>query len=120
MVQPGSNAAALRLGERLRELHQIIEELRIAETAAITARHAANIAEWKAFLAAEGAEYKRKYTARLECADLIWQAECTEAAVRHLQRALREADKRVDVGRTYSADLRAELKTLGQTEESWT
>jgi hypothetical protein len=112
--------AAQRLGERLRELHAIVEELRAAEHAAITARHAANVGEWKGFLAAEGAEYRRKYTARLKVADLIFAAEVAEAEVRHLSRLLREADKRVDVGRTYSADLRAELKTLGLTEETAT
>ncbi len=117
---PGANATALRLGERLRELHAIIEDLRAAEAVAVAARHEANVAEWKGFLAAEGAEYKRKYTARLACAGLIFDAECAEAHVRHLVRALREADKRVDVGRTFSADMRAELKTLGQTEETWT
>jgi hypothetical protein len=37
-----------------------------------------------------------------------------------LVRSLREADKRVDVGRTFSADLRAEYKVLGQTDETQT
>jgi NifB/MoaA-like Fe-S oxidoreductase len=112
--------AAQRLGERLRELHAIVEELREAEHEAIVTRHTANVAEWSAFLAAEGAETKRKFTARLEVAAEIFAAEVAEAKVRHLVRALREADKRVDVGRTYSADLRAELKTLGMTEETAT
>jgi hypothetical protein len=96
-------------------MHAVIEQLRVAEQDAIEARQEADIAESKAFLRADGAEYKRKHTARIEVADLELQALTKEATVRHLVRLLREAQARVDAGRTYSADLRAELSVLGQT-----
>ena len=112
------NDAAMQLGRRLGEMHDVIEALRAAEQEAIEARQDADVAESKAFLRAEGAEYKRKHTARVEVADLELRALTAEAKVRHLVRLLREAQARVDVGRTFSADLRAELSVLGQTGQA--
>lgn len=114
MTSPGPNAAAQRLGQRLDDLHQIITELRRVETAAIAARHEANVREWKEFLTATGAVEARKITARLEVEAFTFAAENAEAEVRHLLRAMKEAQARVDAGRTYSADLRAELAVLGR------
>lgn len=108
------NAAASHLGKRLDELQQIVAALRDAEQKAITARQDANLAEWTAFLAAEGAMELRKITARQAAADLAFAADNAEAEVRHLLRQMKLAQARVDVGRTYSADLRAELATLGR------
>lgn len=109
MTSPGS-----LLGQRLSELQQVIEKLREAETAAIGLRHEANVAEWKTFIQAEGAMELRKITARYETAGLALTAENAEAEVRHLARTVRLAEKRVDVGRTYSADLRAEASVAGR------
>lgn len=110
----GPRDAAQQLGKRLNEMHDVIEELRAAEQAAIVARHAASVAEWKEFLTCDGAMELRKITARLEVAGLSFAADVAESEVRHLVRMMREAQARVDAGRTYSADLRAELATLGR------
>jgi hypothetical protein len=110
----GPNAAALRLGQRLDDLHRIIEALRDAERSAITARHEANVREWKEFLTLTGPVEARKIAARLEVEAFTFAADNAEAEVRHLLRSMKEAQARVDAGRTYSADLRAELATLGR------
>lgn len=106
-------APANLLGQRLAELQAVIEQLRDAEAAAIGLRHEANLAEWRTFIEAEGAMELRKVTARMETAGLALTADSAEAEVRHLARMVRLAEKRVDVGRTYSADLRATAQTLG-------
>ena len=114
MTTPGPNAAALRLGQRLDELHQIIERLRDAEETAIKARLLADVEESKEYLKAEGSIEARKHLARVACERLEFQALTAEAQVRHLVRLMKEAQLRVDAGRTYSADLRAELAVLGR------
>jgi len=114
-VNPGANPAALQLGQRLDELHAVIEQMKAAEVDAVRARHAANVAEWKAFLWASGAMELRKITARLEVEALTFAADMAEAKVRHLGRMIKEAQARIDAGRTYSSDLRAELSVLGRT-----
>lgn len=110
----GPNAAAQRLGQRLNDLHNVIEALKLADHQAIEARHSANVEEWKQFLMATGAMELRKITARLEVQALTFAADSAEAQVRHLLRTMKEAQARVDAGRTYSADLRAELSVLGK------
>jgi hypothetical protein len=111
----GPNAAALRLGQRLDDLDRVIEQLRHAEKAAILARHEANVREWKHFMSIPGAMELRKVAARLEVEAFTFAAENAEAEVRHLLRTMKSAQSRVDAGRTYSADLRAELAVLGRT-----
>jgi len=110
----GPNAAALRLGQRLDELHQIIEQLHTAETAAIDKRQTADVEESKEYLKAQGSIEARKHEARVACERLEFDALTAEAMVRHLVRLMKEAQLRVDAGRTYSADLRAELQTIGR------
>ena len=115
-----ATSVAMQLGTRLREMHGVIEQLRAAELTAIEARHEANVREWKHFMSTPGGAELRKTAARLEVEAFTFAAENAEAEVRHLIRALREADKRVEVGRTFAADARVEAKTLGLTPETWT
>jgi hypothetical protein len=110
----GPNAAALQLGKRLDQLHQVIEQLRAAEAAAIAARQTADVEESKEYLKAQGSIEARKHEARVACERLEFAALTAEAHVRHLVRLMKEAQLRVEAGRTYSADLRAELQTLGR------
>jgi len=112
MTTPTS--ASTRLGQRLDDLHAVIMRLRDAETTALSLRMDADIAESKAFLAAQGSVDARKHLARIETAEQEFVACRAEADVRHLLRLMREAQARVDVGRTYSADQRAELSVLGR------
>lgn len=120
MTSPGHQNPALLLGQRLREMQDVSHQLRLAEEEAVAAEHKANIAEWKAFMEGQGAVEARKIAARLGTESLRFEAEMAEQKVVFLRREFRIADKRVDVGRTFSADLRAELKTLGMTEETAT
>lgn len=109
------NAAALRLGQRLDDLHRIIiERLRDAETEATEKRITADVEESKEFLRAEGSVDARKHQARVACQRFEFDALTAEANVRHLSRLFKEAQMRVDAGRTYSADVRAELSVLGR------
>lgn len=108
------NAAALRLGQRLDELHSVIEQLHAAEQSAIEKRQAADVEESKEFLKADGSVDARKHKARLACERMEFDALIAEALVRHLARLMKEAQMRVDAGRTYSADVRAELSVLGR------
>jgi transcriptional regulator of NAD metabolism len=110
----GPNAAALQLGKRLDQLHQIIEQLREAEAESIAKRLLADVEESKEYLKAQGSIEARKHEARVACERLEFAALTAEAQVRHLMRLMKEAQLRVDAGRTYSADLRAELAVLGR------
>lgn len=105
---------AQRLGQRLQELSETIEDLRKADMEAVTARHVADVEEWKEFLKAQGSVEQRKITAKLSTERLAFDADVKEARVRHLVRQVRERDKRVEVGRTFSADMRAELSVMGR------
>jgi len=112
-----SNPANL-LGQRLAELHQVIEEFRKAEERAIEARQTADVEESKEFLKATGSIEARKHLARIQCERLEFDALVAEAHVRHVGRLYKEAQLRVEAGRTYSADLRAELQALGSRDGS--
>jgi hypothetical protein len=108
------NSAALQLGKRLDQLHDVIEELRKAEQISIEYRQRADCEESKEYLKAQGSIKAREHIARVACERLEFEALYAEAHVRHLVRLMKEAQLRVDAGRTYSADLRAELATLGR------
>lgn len=107
-------SAAHRLGQRLDELTQVIDQLRLAEEAAIQLRQDADIAESKAYLSAEGSIENRKQEARVKTADLEFAALTAEANVRHLLRKMKEAQARIDAGRTFAADMRAEASVAGR------
>jgi hypothetical protein len=110
----GPSGAAQLLGQRLAELHTVIERMHEAEQDALTARHTADLEEAKEFLKGQGSIEARKFNARVIMERLEFQALVAEANVRHLGRLYKEAQMRVDAGRTFSADLRAELAALGR------
>jgi hypothetical protein len=110
----GPSAAAALLGQRLSELHKVIEQMHEAEQDALTARHTADLEEAKEYLRGQGSIENRKNEARVKTANFEFEALVAEANVRHLGRLYKEAQMRVDAGRTYSADLRAELASLGR------
>jgi hypothetical protein len=114
------NSAAQQLGRRLDQLSQVIEQLRVAEAASIEARMTADVEESREYLKAQGSIEARKHIARTTCERLEFAARVAEAHVRHLLRLMREAEKRVDAGRTFSADLRAEASVVGRTPQTWT
>jgi hypothetical protein len=110
----GPSGAAQLLGQRLSELHKVIEQMHEAEQDALTARHTADLEESKEFLKGDGSIEARKHNAKVITERLDFEALVAEANVRHLGRLYKEAQLRVEAGRTYSADMRAELAALGR------
>jgi hypothetical protein len=102
-----------QLGELTRRLDVLVRELRDAEFDAARKRHAADMAESRAFLAAEGAMDIRRHAARVAAEREEGEALVAEALVRVLRADIRAVDTRIDVGRTFGATVRAELKTVG-------
>jgi hypothetical protein len=101
------------LSNLTRELRDTTSALKSAEHDAAIKRHAADMAESRAFLSAEGAMELRKHQARVAADRPEGEALVAEALVRVLRARIREIETRIDVGRTYGATIRAELKTIG-------
>jgi len=98
------------------ELRQRTAAYRAAEHDAAAKRHAADLAEARAYLRAVGPVEERKREARIFAELEEGKAAVAEALVRVLKAEIREIETRIDVGRTYGATVRAELKTLGWEE----
>jgi hypothetical protein len=107
-VEVVQNLAALT-----QELRSHVTALRGAEQDAAVKRHAADMAKTRAFLTADGTVAEREYTAKDAADKQEGEAKVAEALVRVLRAEIRSIEIRIDVGRTYSANVRAELKTLG-------
>jgi hypothetical protein len=117
MSAPTSAAGVLsQLGELARQLSEVVTSYQVAENDAAKKRVAADLAESRAFLAADGTVDFRKHTARVASERQEFDAVVAEALVRSLRQRIKELEIRIDVGRTYGASLRAELKTLGAME----
>ena len=124
MNRPSEQAPANAV-EVVRNLSALTEELRLktsayrgAEHDAAIKRHAADLAESRAFLAADGPMDMRKHTARVQAERAEGEALVAEALVRVLKAEIRSIETRIDVGRTYGATVRAELRTLGYGESA--
>ena len=102
-----------QLTELTAQLDRTVTALKAAERDAAEKRHAADIAESRAFLNADGAMELRKHTARVAADRVEGDALVAEALVRVLRQEIRAIDTRIDVGRTYGATVRAELHTFG-------
>jgi hypothetical protein len=120
MTAPPATAADV-----VRNLSALTEELRIkvaafrsAERDAAEKRHAADMVESRAFLRADGPMDIRKHEARVAADHAEQDALVAEALVRVLRAEIRSIETRIDVGRTYGASVRAELKTLGYGESA--
>ena len=111
-----SNEVVRNLAHLTRELRDRTSAYAAAEKDAAIKRHAADIAESRAFLAADGPMDIRKHTARIEADRQEGEALVAEALVRVLRAEIRAIETRIDVGRTYGATVRAELATLGAME----
>lgn len=101
------------LANLTRELRDKTSAYRSAEHDAAMKRHAADMAEAHAFLAADGSVEFRKNTAKVAADRHEGDALVAEALVRVLKAEIRSIETRIDVGRTFGATVRAELKTLG-------
>lgn len=117
MTAPATAAQVVENLSRLtEELRGAVAGFRAAERDAAVKRHKADMAESRAFLAADGPMEIRKHTARVAADRIEGEALVAEALVRVLRAEIRAIETRIDVGRTYGASVRAELKTLGYGE----
>lgn len=114
MTAPATPAEVVRnLAALTRELHDKTQAYRHAEFDAAQKRHAADMAEARSYLRNNGPVEERKRRAKVD-ADLEEdQALVAEAVIRVLRAEIREIETRIEVGRSYGATVRAELKTLG-------
>ena len=99
-----------------RDLDAAVRVLKDADRDAVLKRHAADIAESRAYVRADGSVELRKHVARLACEKEEEEALVAEALVRHLRKQIDAIQTRIDVGRSYGAAVRAELKTLSYSE----
>lgn len=95
------------------ELRRTVLAFRTAERDAAEKRHAADMVESRAFLQATGAMDLRKHEARVAADGAEQAALVSEALVRVLRAEIRSIETRIEVGRTYGATVRAELRTVG-------
>jgi hypothetical protein len=95
------------------ELRGHVDQLALAERDMVEKRHAADMAEARAFLNADGAMDMRRMRAKVAAGDKELEALVAESLVRVLKARIKATEIRIDVGRTYGATLRAELSTLG-------
>jgi hypothetical protein len=107
-----ANEVIRNLADLTRELRDKTSAYRGAEHDAAVKRHAANMIEARAFLAAEGSVEFRKNTAKVAAGHAEGEALVAEALVRILRAEIRSIETRIEVGRSYGATVRAELKTL--------
>ena len=106
------NAVVAGLAELGRQLDAAVLTLRECELSAVRTRHAADLAESRAYLSAEGAVETRKHLARIATEHVEADALVAEATLRWLRARIRALDTRIEVGRSAGAALRAELKML--------
>jgi hypothetical protein len=113
-----ANEVVRNLAELTRELRDKTSAYRTAETDAALKRHAADMVEVRAFLSAEGSVEFRKNKAKEASDRAEGDALVAEALVRILKAEIRSIETRIDVGRTFGATVRAELKTLAYGDAS--
>jgi hypothetical protein len=102
------------LAQLTEELRRTVTAYRYAERDSAEKRHAADMVEARAFLSSEEKTVEaKKYAARESADHAENEALVAEALVRVLRAEIRAIDTRIEVGRTYGATVRAELKTLG-------
>lgn len=100
-----------------RDLRTLTEQYKTAEVEAAKLRHTADMAKTRAWLHAGGTVPEREHKARDAADRPEGEALVAEAIVRGLRADIRAIETRIDVGRTYGATVRAELRTLGLNGE---
>lgn len=100
---------ALHLARLARDLDDTVRQLETADRDAVQKRAAFDLAYSRAFVGAEGAVDQRKHLAVIATERVRMDADVADALVRHLRRRIDAIKTRIDVGRSYSAAIRAEL-----------
>jgi hypothetical protein len=106
------NAIVHQLVELGQELDTTVRMMKQVEVEAAEKRHAADMAESRAFVSAEGSMDLRKHTARLAADRIEGEALVAEALARHLRAQIRALGERIEIGRSLGAALRAELAVM--------
>lgn len=101
-----------QLSELGRELDSAVKMLKEAELEAVEKRHTADMVESRAFVVAEGSMELRKHIARTSADHAESEALVAEATVRWLRKRIDAIHTRIEIGRSYGAAVRAELKAL--------
>jgi hypothetical protein len=117
MPAPSPSDIAAWLAQLTRQLDAKIGEYAQLSDEAATAHRDAEVAFARAFLNAEGAMDARRQVAVLEAADKRFGADIAERKVAACKEAIRALHLKIDVGRTASANVRAELTALGGGSE---
>ena len=103
------NEVVIQLTGLARDLAQTVMALESADKDATEKRAAYDLAFSRAFLSATGSVEHRKHEATVEVHQQRLDSDVAEAVVRHLRRKIDALKVRIDVGRSYSAAVRAEL-----------
>lgn len=94
------------------KLAATVQRYRNAEKDMVTKRHAADVAEARAYVRAEGPVEERKRLALIATDSQEGEAVVAEAYVRVLKRELALIEQQIDVARSKGATVRAEFRTL--------
>jgi hypothetical protein len=108
-----ANEVVVQLSHLGAELDGVVSALKEADVDAARKRLAADLAESNAFVNANGAMDLRRHLARIAAAPQEEQAIVAEAAVRYLRQRIASIGLRIEVGRSYGAAVRAEVRALG-------
>jgi hypothetical protein len=101
------------LGELTRQLRDQVRAYGQAEQNAAELRHASDMVEARAFLAASGSVEQRKNEAKVAADRPELDAKVAEALVKILKARIRVIETEIDCARTAGATFRAELSTVG-------
>lgn len=107
------NEVAAALAQLGRDLDACVRTLNTADRDAVNSRETYTMAFAKAFLSAEGAMDTRKQQATLDTHTERLAAETAEQIVRGLRRQVSSIEMRVEIGRSVSSALKAELSLAG-------
>jgi hypothetical protein len=108
-----SNEVVVQLSRLGTELDGVVAALKEAEQDAVRKRHEADMAESRAFVGADGAMEMRKHLARIAADKFEGDALVAEAVVRYLRQRINAISTRIEIGRSYGAAVRAEVRALG-------
>lgn len=108
-----ANEVVQHLAALTRDLQRLTDEYSQAETELTDLRCDADELEAVAYMQAGGTIPEKERAALLVAKDAERKAAKVESHIRRLKRQMATVERRIDVGRTYGATVRAELKTLG-------